>query len=143
MREDGASEEDIAAALSRIAPPRAVYARVRDRTEGRRRRIETDSGAEPVTAEGMVRLARILPGGANRGGRTPELEDRLRDYAAAIAALSGERRYRPAQITALLVLERLHRTGGESQLRKDMQAPGVGGWQSFRADVLAGRFSGR
>lgn len=136
MRDDGASDADIAAALARIGHSVAVYGRVRVRGRPGRQNVKQDGGAVPLTPAGIAQLARLLPGGANRGGRTDERAGRLAEYRAAIAALA-DAGYSPGQTTARLVLERIHRTGSESQLREDVAA--VGGWKAFRAEALRGR----
>ncbi len=73
------------------------------------------------------------------GGRPSQAADRLADYRSAILALGRDKGYRPGQITARLVLLRLHRTGSEAQLRKDVAPHDIGGWRAFRAEVLRGQ----
>lgn len=73
------------------------------------------------------------------GGRPNEAAGRLADYRSAILALGRDKGYRPGQITARLVLQRLHRTGSEAQLRKDVAPHDIGGWRAFRAEVLRGQ----
>lgn len=65
-------------------------------------------------------------------GRPSEIEERTKSYRSQILALSGAG-YRPSKITAILVLQRLGRSGDDSQLRADVE-----GWAAFRARVLAG-----
>jgi hypothetical protein len=127
MRDDGADEATIAAALANLPAPQVVFARAR-----------ITSGAVPLTPDGLDHVLRILPGGANQGGRDSELESRLAEYREAILALSNEG-YPAVAITTRVVLARLHRTGSESQLHKDTTPSG--GWKAFRAEVLR-RLSG-
>ena len=142
MRERGASEDEIAAATASVS---ASVIGVRHKVRGIGTDDETINKQRRTarTPEEIDAFARWLPGGANRGGRTDERAVRLADYADAIRALAGEKRYRPVEITVSRVCERLHRTGGESQVRKDMSDPDIGGWKLFRESVLSGRFSGR
>lgn len=121
--------------------PVVIAARARVRRKGTKTIIETDSRSAQTPDEAVAML-RWLPGGANRGGRTDERSERLASYRTAILALADGPRYRPAQITVRLVAARLHRTGSESQILKDVADPDIGGWKHFRAAVLEGRLSG-
>ena len=119
-----------------------VWARRRRRDAPGQTRITIDHGAEPATQDGIARVVRRLPGGANRGGRTLELGDRLATYATAIRALHRDGGgWAAGRITVPEVAKIIYRTTGHSQMRADVAT--VGGWKAFRADVIAGRFTGR
>jgi hypothetical protein len=64
-------------------------------------------------------------------GRPSERAERVETYRAEILKLRAAG-YQPSKITARLVLQRLGRSGDDSQLRSD-----VGGWAAHRARVLA------
>ena len=131
------TDAELAEWLAEHARPVLVAARGRERRSAGKRTTEIETRSAK-TADEVAALARWLPGGANRGGRTSEHAARLADYRTAILALSREG-YGAAQITATEVLRRLHRTGSESQLRKDVSDPDVGGWKAFRLRSLRER----
>jgi hypothetical protein len=128
------TDDELWAAMRRDALVIAAVGRDR-RTRHGRSVMSHGANARLDDPRGLARLSRHLPGGANRGGRTKEVGDRLADYRTAILALAAEG-YTPAQITARRVLGRVHRTGSDAQLWKDVGDPDVGGWRAFRADVL-------
>lgn len=90
---------------------------------------------KPAELGDLWRDARYLAGwarSARGGGRPSQRSDRIAAYRAAILALQNAG-YSDGKITARLILERLSRTGDDSQLRAD-----VGPWLTFRTRVLRG-----
>jgi hypothetical protein len=132
-------DDELLAEMLAKATPTAVWAMVRVRGVGTAdETIRRQHGSTPATPDNLAKLARRLPGGANRGGRPDQREDRLASYGTAILALH-DKGYRPAgKITAGLVAQHIHRSS-PAQLRKDVADPDIGGWRAFRAEVLRAR----
>jgi hypothetical protein len=70
--------------------------------------------------------------GEGKPGQPSARAERITNYRTAILELHRAG-YPGSKITARLVLQRLGRSGDDSQLRDD-----VGGWREFRAGVLQG-----
>lgn len=112
---------------------------IKDRNTGatfewaaRRNRVTTTQPSDATTAsrDRLWRDGRYIIGLAQQVGRPSEREERIAAYRTAVLALH-DAKWATSRITAVVVLQRLGRTGDDSQLRED-----VGGWAAFRESVL-------
>jgi hypothetical protein len=93
------TDEQVAEILNRGGPPIVVWQSLRERSVGRKVTYVRDSGVA-ADAEELAKLRRRLPGGANRGGRTPgtnAVDDAGGDQA--IRKIVDELRRAPRRVT--------------------------------------------